>query len=156
VISPSSDHPIPFLLTMVFNEQANFFVDDPFSREDLGNTEDQLGMGISVAESQMFLLDLCLIRQFSVIGNALGAGFIFLLPLRVVFLYQFNEIFIGFHMYQCTVFMHHPTAYLAFVFFPFHGSIRTRLEMSSIYPRGSAMSRKSDLKRPKKLSASRI
>jgi hypothetical protein len=107
--------------------RANFFMDDPFSREDLGNTEDQLGMGISVAESQIFLLDLCLIRQFSVIGNALGAGFIFLLPLRVVFLYQFNKIFIGFHMYQCTVFMHHPTAYLAFIFFLFHGSIRTRL-----------------------------
>ena len=97
-----------------------------------------------ITESQLLALDLCLIHQFSVIGNALGAGFIFLLPLWMVFFYQFNKIFIGLHMYQCMVFMHHPTAHLTFILFPFHGLIGTRLEMSSIYLGGSSMSRKKD------------
>ncbi len=83
--------------------------------------------GILLADSYLVLLNLRLIHQFSVIGNALGAGSIFLLPLRMVFFYQFNKIFIGFHMHQCLVFMHHPTADLTFIFLLFHRLTRTRM-----------------------------
>lgn len=89
----------------------------------------------------IFLLDLCLIHQLPIIGDALGAGFIFLVPLRMVFLYESNKIFIGFHMHQCMVFMHDPAAYLTSIFCLSHGLIITWFGMSSIYQRGGGMSR---------------